>query len=172
MPYPAINTLFDELLPPGLHHYWKGHFVQGLPDEAIEVHLEYGSTIPSAQTATLLFPIDGACHRVAPEETAFAYRDADFAVGLGPSWPDPADTAANIEWGRRYFEAVAPYAEEGGYVNFMSGDDQGRVRANYRQNYDRLAETKRRYDPDNLFRMNQNIAPGGSEASGRIEHDR
>jgi FAD/FMN-containing dehydrogenase len=172
MPYPSINTLFDELLPPGLHHYWKGHFVRGLPDEAIEAHLEYGSTIPSVETATLLFPIDGACHRVAPEETAFAYRDADFAVGLGPSWPNPADTAANIEWGRRYSEALAPYAEEGGYVNFMSGDDQVRVRANYRRNYDRLAEIKRRYDPDNLFRMNQNIAPPGSEASGRGEHDR
>jgi FAD/FMN-containing dehydrogenase len=172
MPYPVINTLFDELLPPGLYHYWKGHFVRGLPDEAIEVHLEYGSTIPSAQTATLLFPIDGACHRVAPEETAFAYRDANFAVGLGPSWPDPADTAANIEWGRRYSEAVAPYAEEGGYVNFMSGDDQSRVRANYRQNYNRLAEIKQCYDPDNLFRMNQNIAPRGSEASGRDEHER
>jgi FAD/FMN-containing dehydrogenase len=172
MPYPAINTLFDELLPPGLHHYWKGHFVRGLPDAAIEVHLEYGSAIPSTQTATLLFPIDGACHRVAPEATAFAYRDADFAVGLGPSWPGPADTAANIEWGRRYSEAVAPYAEEGGYVNFMSSDDQGRVRANYRQNYDRLAEIKRRYDPDNFFRKNQNITPGGSGASGRDENDR
>jgi FAD/FMN-containing dehydrogenase len=172
MPYPAINTLFDELLPPELYHYWKGHFVQGLPDEAIEVHLEYGSNIPSAQSATLLFPIDGACHRVAPEETAFAYRDANFAVGLGPSWPDPADTAANIKWGRRYSEAVAPYAEAGGYVNFMSGDDQGRVHANYRQNYDRLVEVKNKYDPDNIFRINQNIAPKGSEASRRREHDR
>ncbi len=172
MPYPAINTLFDELLPPGLYHYWKGHFGRGLPDEAIDVHLEYGSTIPSTQTATLLFPIDGACHRVAPEDTAFAYRDADFAVVLGPSWPDPADTAANIEWGRRYSEALRPFAMAGGYVNFMSGDDQGRVRANYRQNYDRLVEVKRRYDPDNLFRMNQNIAPRGAKASGRYEHDR
>jgi hypothetical protein len=172
MPYPVINTLFDELLPPGLHHYWKGHFMRGLPDEAIEVHLEYGARIPSAETATLLFPIDGACHRVSPEETAFAYRDADFAVGLGPSWPDPADSAANTEWGRRYSEAVAPYVEEGGYVNFMSDDDQGRVRANYRQNYDRLVEVKRRYDPNNLFRMNQNIAPRGSGASRRRERER
>jgi hypothetical protein len=146
--------------------------VRGLPDEAIEVHLKYAAQIPCAQTATLLFPIVGACHRVASEESAFAYRDADFAVGLGPSWPDPADTQANIEWGRRYSEALSPHAEEGGYVNFMSGDDQGRVRANYRQNYDRLVEVKRRYDPDNLFRMNQNIAPGGSEANGRDEHAR
>ena len=172
MPYPAINTLFDQLLPPGLYHYWKGHFVRGLPDEAIETHLEYGAQMPSAEAATLMFPIDGACHHVGPEETAFAYRDADFAVVLGPSWPDPTDTAANIEWGRRYSAAVAPYAEVGGYVNFMSGDDQGRVRANYRQNYDRLVEVKRRYDPGNLFRLNQNIAPGGSEANGRDEHDR
>lgn len=161
MPYPVINTLFDELLPPGLHHYWKGHFIRGLPDEAIEVHLDYGARIPSVESATLLFPIDGACHRVAPDETAFAYRDADFAVVIGPSWPDPADTAKNIERGRRYSEAVAPYAEEGGYVNFMSGDDQGRVHANYRQNYDRLGKVKKEYDPDNLFRMNQNITPAG-----------
>jgi FAD/FMN-containing dehydrogenase len=91
---------------------------------------------------------------------------------LAQAGPTPADTAANIEWGRRYSEALAPYAEEGGYVNFMSGDDQVRVRANYRRNYDRLAEIKRRYDPDNLFRMNQNVAPPGSEASGRGEHDR
>jgi FAD/FMN-containing dehydrogenase len=172
MPYPVINTLFDDLLPPGLHHYWKGHFARGLPDEAIEVHLEYGSTIPSAESATLLFPIDGACRRVAPGDTAFAYRDADFAVVLGPSWPDPADTTANIEWGRRYSEAVAPYAEAGGYVNFMSGDDQGRIRANYLGNYDRLVEVKRRYDPDNIFRMNQNIALEGAEGSGRREHNR
>ncbi|MGC3875329.1 FAD-binding oxidoreductase [Halomonas sp. GXIMD04776] len=159
MPYPAINTLFDELLPAGLHHYWKGCFTRQLTDEAIAVHLEYGSRIPCLQTATLLFPIDGACRRVAPEATAFAYRDASFATALGPSWPDPADGERNIDWGRAYYQALQPHSEAGGYVNFMSGDDHARVRDNYRQNYDRLARIKARFDPTNLFQLNQNIEP-------------
>jgi len=159
MPYPAINTLLDDLLPAGLHHYWKGSFASGLLDEAIDVHIEYASAIPCPQTATLLFPIDGACHRVKPNETAFAYRDANFSIAVGPSWPDPVDNRRNIEWGRAYYEALRPYGEEGGYVNFMSADDQTRIRANYRQNYDRLVKIKTEYDPDNLFHLNQNIEP-------------
>lgn len=159
MPYPPINTLFDELLPAGLYHYWKGYFAKDLSNEAIDVHIAFGSKVPCLETATLLFPIDGACHRVAPDKTAFAYRDANFATVLGPSWPDPADSERNIEWGRAYYEALRPYSEEGGYVNFMSGDDQDRVRANYRQNYDRLVEIKTQYDPTNFFQMNQNIKP-------------
>ncbi|MDI5983404.1 FAD-binding oxidoreductase [Halomonas sp. M4R5S39] len=159
MPYPVINTLFDELLPAGLHHYWKGCFTRELTDEAIDVHLDFGARMPCLQSATLLFPVDGACQRVAPDATAFAYRDATFATVLGPSWPDPADSEHNIAWGRAYYQALRPYSEEGGYVNFMSADDADRVRADYRQNYDRLVEIKTRYDPSNLFRLNQNIAP-------------
>jgi len=159
MPYPAINTLLDDLLPAGLYHYWKGYFAKDLPDGAIDVHIEYGFKIPCPQTATLLFPIDGACHRVRPDETAFAYRDARFATAVGPSWPDPADSERNIEWGRAYYEALRPYSEIGGYVNFMSADDQGRVRANYGQNFDRLVQIKTKYDPKNLFQINQNIKP-------------
>lgn len=161
MPYPVINTLFDELLPAGLYHYWKGNFITRIADGAIDVHLEYAARIPSLQTATILFPLDGAAHRVAPDETAFAYRDAAFATALGPSWPDPVDSDQNIAWGRAYYEALRPYSEEGGYVNFMSGDDQDRVRANYRQHYKRLAEIKTKYDPTNLFQLNQNIKPAG-----------
>ncbi|XKE46496.1 FAD-binding oxidoreductase [Halomonas organivorans] len=159
MPYPLINTLFDDLLPPGLHHYWKGCFSGPLSDEAIDVHLRYGAQIPCPQTATLLFPLGGACGRVPVEATAFAYRDAAFATALGPSWPDPADSERNIDWGRDYYRALQPHAEAGGYVNFMAGDDADRVRANYRQHFDRLAELKRRHDPDNLFRLNHNIPP-------------
>ncbi|WP_201766408.1 FAD-binding oxidoreductase [Litchfieldella anticariensis] len=159
MPYPVINTLFDELLPAGLYHYWKGRFTRHLSNEAIDVHIDYGARIPCPQSATLLFPIDGACQRVAPDATAFAYRDASFATVLGPSWPDPTDSERNIAWGRAYSQALQPYSEEGGYVNFMSSDDADRVHANYRQNYDRLAEIKTRYDPTNLFRLNQNIVP-------------
>ncbi|MGQ0575774.1 MAG: BBE domain-containing protein [Pseudonocardia sp.] len=106
-----------------------------------------------------IYPINGACHRVAPEETAFAYRDATFATVIAGMWPDPAQNTDNIAWVRDYYEATAPHSEAGGYVNFMAADDQDRVRANYRGNYDRLVEVKRRYDPDNLFHLNQNITP-------------
>jgi hypothetical protein len=162
LPYPAINTLFDELLPPGLRHWWKGHFTRDLPDEAIGVHLEYGSRVPCPETATLLFPVDGAVHRVGAEETAFAYRDARFATGLGPSWPDPADDQRNLAWGRAYDQALRPFSLEGGDVNFMAGEDQ--VPATYRHNYRRLVEVKRRYDPDNLFRVNHNVHPANLPA--------
>jgi FAD/FMN-containing dehydrogenase len=159
MPYPAINTLFDALLPKGLHHYWKGQFGGDLPDEAIDVHLEFGAQVPCLETATLVFPTDGACHRVAPNATAFAHRDARFATGLGASFPDPADTDRNIAWTRAYDAALAPFSQGGGYVNFAAEDDQARVPADYRSNYDRLAAVKRRYDPGNLFRRNHNIIP-------------
>lgn len=102
------------MLPAGLRHYCKGTFARDLADGAIAAHVEYGGRIPCAETATLVFPIDGACHRVAPDATAFAYRDARFATGLGPSWRSAADDAANIDWGRRYYEALRPFSEEGG----------------------------------------------------------
>ncbi|MFH8575562.1 FAD-binding oxidoreductase [Streptomyces zaomyceticus] len=159
MPYPVINTLFDEQLPPGLHHYWKGNFSRELSDGAITAHMEYGATMPSLESDTAIFPIDGACHRVGPEETAFAYRDAVFSHSFGGTWTDPADSEHNIAWTRAYDRALRPHTQEGGYVNFMDTDDQDRVRVNYRQNYDRLRTVKRRYDPDNVFRLNQNITP-------------
>ncbi|MFP3986714.1 FAD-binding oxidoreductase [Streptomyces sp. E11-3] len=159
MPYPVINTLFDEDLPPGLYHYWKGNFSRELSDGAIDVHLTYGETIPSMESDTAIFPIDGACHRFGPEDTAFAYRDAAFSTAFGPSYRDAADTEHNKAWCRAYDTALRPHTEEAGYVNFMDTDDQHRVRASYRQNYDRLRAIKRRYDPGNLFRLNHNIAP-------------
>jgi len=159
MPYPVLNTLFDELVPPGLQNYWKASFVRQIPDEAIDAHLEHGARVPCVESGAFLFPIGGACHRVAPDQTAFAGRDDAFAAVISGAWPDPADNERNVGWVRGYHEALRPYAEEGGYVNFMSGDDQDRVRANYRHNHDRLVEIKRRYDPANLFRLNQNIEP-------------
>jgi FAD/FMN-containing dehydrogenase len=106
-----------------------------------------------------IYPINGACHRVASDATAFAYRDANFATVIAGMWPDPAANEANTEWVRNYYDAVAPHSESGGYVNFMADDDQGRVADNYKGNYDRLVEVKRKYDPGNLFHLNQNIAP-------------
>jgi FAD/FMN-containing dehydrogenase len=157
--YPALNTAFDELAPAGLQHYWKANFLTDLTDDVISAHLEHGPRIPGINSAVHIYPINGACHRVAPDETAFAYRDATFATVIAGMWPDPADNDANTKWVRDYYEATAPLSQEGGYVNFMSGDDQDRVRANYKGNYDRLVEIKRRYDPENLFRINQNIKP-------------
>ncbi|TDD90283.1 FAD-binding oxidoreductase [Saccharopolyspora karakumensis] len=159
MPYPALNAAFDALVPPGLQHYWKANFATELSDEMIAAHLQHGPRVPVVNSTVHIYPINGACHRVAPGETAFAYRDANFATVIAGMWPDPADNEANISWVRDYYAATAPHSEEGGYVNFMAADDQNRIKANYRENYDRLAETKRHYDPHNLFRLNQNIVP-------------
>ena len=163
MPYPVINTLFDDLLPFGLRHYWKGCFNVRLPDEAIDAHVAFAGTLPTPESATLIFPIDGACHRVGPNDTAFGFRDANLAVGIGATWHDPADDAGNKAWTRAYYDALRPTAMTGGYVNFSSDDDPAQIRANYQHNHARLVEVKRRYDPANLFRLNQNIRPDAPE---------
>ncbi len=159
MPYPALNGAFDALVPPGLQHYWKANFVKELTDDAIEAHLAHGPKVPVVNSTVHIYPINGACHRVAADATAFAYRDANFATVIAGMWPDPAQNTANIKWVRDYYDATAPLSEEGGYVNFMSEDDQSRIKANYKGNYDRLVDVKRKYDPDNLFHLNQNIKP-------------
>jgi FAD/FMN-containing dehydrogenase len=159
MPYPALNSAFDDLVPAGLQHYWKANFVKELTDDAIEAHLEHGPKLPAVNSTVHIYPINGACHRVAPDATAFAYRDATFATVIAGMWPDPAENDENIAWVRGFYEATAPHSEEGGYINFMADDDQDRVKVNYRDNYDRLVEVKRKYDPENLFHLNQNIRP-------------
>jgi FAD/FMN-containing dehydrogenase len=159
MPYPALNSAFDALVPPGLQHYWKANFVRDLTDDAIAAHLQHGPRVPAVNSTVHIYPINGAAHRVDSDETAFAYRDANFATVIAGMWPDPAANEANTAWVRDYAAATAPLSEEGGYINFMSGDDQGRIKANYKGNYDRLVQVKRTYDPGNLFRVNQNIKP-------------
>jgi hypothetical protein len=159
MPYPALNNAFDELVPAGLQHYWKANFVSELTDAAIDAHLEHGPKVPAVSSTVHIYPINGACHRVAADATAFAYRDATFANVIAGMWPDPADNDANVAWVRDYYDATAPHSEEGGYINFMAGDDQGRIEANYKGNYPRLVDVKRKWDPTNLFRVNQNIQP-------------
>lgn len=104
-------------------------------------------------------PGEGGAWEVAPDATAFAYRDATFAIVIAGKWPDPAQNEANTAWVRDYYDATPPHSEEGGYVNFMAEDGQDRVRSNYKANYDRLAAIKKEYDPGNLFRFNQNIVP-------------
>ncbi len=159
MPYPALNSAFDALVPPGLQHYWKASFNRELNDDTIEAHLQHGPKVPVVNSTMHIYPINGACHRVAEGATAFAYRDASFATVIAGMWPDPSKNEESIAWVRDYYDATAPHAQEGGYINFMADDDQDRIRTNYKGNYDRLVSIKREYDPGNLFRVNQNIRP-------------
>jgi hypothetical protein len=159
MPYPALNSAFDGLYPPDLQHYWKANFVKELTDDAIAAHVEHGSKVPAMTSTMHIYPINGAVHKVASDDTAFAYRDANFATVIAGMWPDPAQNKANIKWVRDYYDATAPLSEEGGYINFMAEDDQSRIKANYKGNYNRLVQAKKKYDPDNLFHVNQNIKP-------------
>jgi FAD/FMN-containing dehydrogenase len=159
MPYPALNAAFDGLVPPGLQHYWKANFVTELTDENIDAHLRHGPDVPAVNSTVHIYPINGAAQRVASDATAFGHRDANFATVIAGMWPDPAQNDANIKWVKDYAAATTPHSDEGGYINFMASDDQDRVRANYGANWDRLVEVKRRYDPDNVFHLNQNIVP-------------
>ncbi|MEW6636782.1 MAG: BBE domain-containing protein, partial [Actinomycetota bacterium] len=159
MPYPALQSAFDGLYPPGLQWYWKADFVNELSDEAIGLHVEYASELPTMHSTMHLYPIDGAAHRVGSEDTAFSYRDANWAQVIVGVDPDPASGERIISWTRRYWEALHPYSGGGAYVNFMMEEGQDRVRASYRGNYERLAAVKSGYDPNNLFRVNQNIKP-------------
>ena len=159
MPYPMLNGAFDALVPPGLQHYWKANFVTELSDELIDAHLEHGPAVPVVNSTMHIYPINGAVHDVAADATAFGHRDANFATVIAGMWPDPSQNEANIAWVRDYAAATAPLSDPGGYINFMAGDDQERVRANLGSSYDRLVEVKRTYDPGNLFHLNQNIAP-------------
>jgi FAD/FMN-containing dehydrogenase len=157
MPYAALNSAFDALVPPGLQHYWKAAYVRELTDDAIAAHMEHGARVPVVNSTVHLYPINGAVHDVPSDATAFGHRDANFAAVIAGMWPDPADNERNIRWVREYYAAIAPHSDAGGYVNFASPDDQDKVAENYGANYARLMEVKQRYDPDNLFHLNQNI---------------
>jgi FAD/FMN-containing dehydrogenase len=169
MPYPALNCAFDALVPKGLQHYWKADFVAELTDEAIDAHVEHGLRTPIVNSTMHLYPLNGAAQRVAPDATAFAHRDMKYAAVIAGMWPDPADNEANIGWVKDYYAAIHPHSgSEGGYVNFMAGDDQHRVAANYGPNYQRLAEIKAIYDPGNLFHLNQNVEPASPAATAPV----
>jgi FAD/FMN-containing dehydrogenase len=159
LPYPALNGAFDALYPKGIRAYWKGAFLKELSDEAIAAHVEHGSQVPEVSATMHMYPINGAPQRIGSDETAFAYRDANYGMVFLACWADPAKDAERIAWVRDYYQALAPYSEPGGYINFMQDDDYGKIQDNYRENYDRLVDVKRRYDPGNLFHVNQNIKP-------------
>jgi len=160
LPFPVLQSVFDALYPKGQQWYWRADFVDELTDEAIEIHLEHAAQLPTPQSTMHLYPIDGAAHRVRNGDTAFSYRDARYGQVIVGVDPDPANNDRMTAWAREYHDALHPHSAGGAYVNMMMHDEgPDRVRASYRDNYDRLVEVKRRYDPANLFRVNQNIAP-------------
>ena len=161
MPFPALQSLFDGLYSPGLQWYWRADFVADLPDAAIERHAEFGQTLPTLHSSMHMYPIDGAVQDVAPGDTPFSYRDTNFAEVIIGVDPDPANADTIRDWTVDYWDATHPYSAGGAYVNFMMDEGQDRVRASYRDNYDRLATAKQTYDPQNVFRVNQNIHPSG-----------
>jgi FAD/FMN-containing dehydrogenase len=167
MPFPALQTLFDGLLPPGLQWYWKADFIDHLSDPAIAQHVQYGSELPSLLSTTHMYPINGAVHSVRPEDTAFHYRNTKFAQVIAGIDPDPANREKISDWARHYWDAVHPYSAGGAYINFMMEEGAARVEATYGPNYSRLQQIKAKYDPTNLFRVNQNIAPAAAGAAGR-----
>ncbi|MGZ4439517.1 MAG: FAD-binding oxidoreductase [Gaiellaceae bacterium] len=159
VPFPALQSLFDGLYSPGLQWYWRADFVKEFPDAAIEQHVEFGEKLPTLHSAMHMYPIDGAVHDVANSDTPFAYRDANWAEVIVGVDPDPANASLVRDWTVDYWDATHPHSAGGAYVNFMMDEGHARVRASYGANYDRLAKTKGEYDPDNVFRVNQNIEP-------------
>ena len=160
MPFPALQSLFDPLLPKGMQWYWKADFVKDLADAAIDVHLEHAARSPSELSLMHLYPIDGAVHRVGAADTAWRCRDARWSMVICGIDPNPERAEALKRWGRQYWQAVHPFNPGGAYVNFMMDDEAGdRIRATYGDNYPALVELKRKCDPENLFSLNQNIAP-------------
>ena len=166
MPYPAMQSLFDPLMPKGLQWYWKGDFVRSLPDDAIDVHIAHAGNAPSELSLMHLYPIDGAVRRVAPNATAWNARDATWSMVIAAVDAEPARADALKRWAQAYWQAIHPFNLGGAYVNFMMDEGPGRIEASYGDNYGRLAQVKAEYDAANLFRVNQNIQPPVTAAGG------
>jgi hypothetical protein len=165
MPFPMLQGLFDPIYPPGLQWYWKADFFNELSDDAIAAHVEHGAKMPTWQSSMHIYPVNGAAHKVGSDETAWSYRDAEWSQVIVGVDPDAANRGVITEWAKAYYDALHPYGAGGAYVNFMMEEGEDRIRATYRENYDRLAAVKAKYDPGNFFRVNQNIKPGASAAT-------
>lgn len=159
IPMPALNSMFDALYPKGMQWYWRAHYIKELTSESIAINIEHGSKIPTMHSTTHLYPVDGACHDILNTETAWANREARWAQVIVGVDPDPKKADEVTSWCKNYFDALAPHAMGGGYVNFMMNEGQDRIKASYKGNYERLVEVKTKYDPDNFFHINQNILP-------------
>ena len=151
--------MFDDLYPPGLNWYWKGDYVSDLPDEAIDLHIKYASALPTPFSAMHLYPVNGAAGRIDPDETAWSYRDATWAMVIAGIDPDPANNEMIMSWAREYWEALHPWSAGASYINFMMEEGEDRIKATYGDHYERLAAIKAKYDPGNFFCVNQNIKP-------------
>ena len=162
-PYAGWQQAFDPLLEPGARNYWKSHDFTELDDALLDTVVEHVGRLPSPHTEVFLGQLGGAVNRVAPDAMAYAHRDVRYIMNVHGRWEDPVQDEAGVGWARELFDAATPYAKGSVYVNFMTSDEGARVSQAYGPNYARLAELKRRYDPDNRFRMNQNIRPA-SEA--------
>ena len=160
MPYPVMNTLLDGGFPDGALNYWLSSFTRGLPNALIDTAVERFASTPSPMTSILFEHFHGAVTRVGPSDTAVPHREPGWNLLLPSVWTDPAGTEANIRWTRDTHAALQPHLSTRRWLNYL-GDDQGddAIRAAYGPNYERLREIKRRYDPDNVFHLNHNIAP-------------
>ena len=158
VPMPAWNTAFDPIFPPGEQWYWRGDFIEELPDAALDAHAEWAAKLPTWKSLMHLYPVDGAASRIGNDETAWGYRNARWSQVVAGVDPDPANAELISDWARGYSDAIRPYAMAGGYLNFEM-DEPDRVRGMYGANYDRLAQVKAHYDPGNAFHVNQNIKP-------------
>jgi FAD/FMN-containing dehydrogenase len=161
IPFPALQSILDGLMPPGLQWYWNADFVTELSDAAIETHLKQFAKTPTVLSGMHLYPINGAAHRPGRKDTPWSYREANFAQVIVGLDPEPANKEKITTWSKAYWQAMHPYSAGGAYVNMMMDEGQERVRAAYRDNYPRLAEIKQKYDPANFFHVNQNIHPKG-----------
>jgi len=159
IPLPALQSMFDGLYAPGLQWYWNADFVTDLSDEVIDLHIQYAKQLPTVHSTMHLYPINGAAQGVDKKDTAWSYRDANFVQVIVGVDPDPANNERMIAWSKEYWRTLHPFSAGGGYVNMMMDEGQERVKAAYRDNYARLAQVKAKYDPQNLFRLNQNIKP-------------
>jgi FAD/FMN-containing dehydrogenase len=158
-PFPVVQSIFDGLFVPGLQWYWRADYFTELSDAAIAEHVKHGAELPTMLSTMHLYPVNGAAQRVGKNDTAYSFREALFAEVIVGVDPDPANAAKITNWCKSYWEALHPYSSGGAYLNFMMDEGQERVQAGYRDNYQRLAEIKKKYDPTNFFRVNQNIRP-------------
>lgn len=159
IPWPALQSMFDGLYPPGHQWYWKADFFKELNEEAIDTHIQHAAALPTMHSTMHLYPINNVAHRVKSSDTAFSFRDANFSEVIVGVDPDPANNERIIRWAKDYWTALHPYSLGGGYLNMMMDEGADNVKASYRENYPRLSEIKHRYDPNNLFNLNQNIKP-------------
>jgi hypothetical protein len=158
--FTAVQSGFDPFFPKGLLQYWKSTFLEELSDELIDAVCQMSAERPSSLTTMDIWPQMGAAARVGPDETAFGRRPP-FMIAFESSWTDPADTEANVAWARNAHDAMSRFSGGGIYLNFpgFADEQEDKARAAYGANYDRLAQIKGKYDPNNLFRMNSNIRP-------------